>query len=333
MSFDPKKYLINLKGKEYLPVSARLIWFRQEHPDWSIVTTPVEINMEKNFAIFSATIMNAEGKIIATGTKMETIKDFGDFLEKAETGSVGRALAMCGFGTQFAPEFAEGNRLADAPMGPSARFAPRQNNMPNGGGNFNNRPGPMRPNAPMNGSGNGNNEPRPPMPMTAMEDERPFDRAATAPPAPRERPVERPAPPAPSPRPQNEVPQRATVSAPEDAPPAPKKVVRERVPEPDYTDPGGDDEPEGPDDLFTDDFPALVDAAPRPAAPVNLPPVQLGSDKPNPLANNPVCSSPGCTMKLTPGQMTLSMQKYGKPLCVLHQREAATGADRTANAL
>lgn len=336
MSFDPKKYIINLKGKEYLPVSARLIWFRQEHPDWSIITTPIEINMEKNFAIFSASIMNAEGKIIATGTKMETIKDFGDFLEKAETGSVGRALAMCGFGTQFAPEFSEGNRFADAPQGPSARFAPRPNGASNnGGGNFNNnnRPGPMRPNAPMNGNGNGNsmNEARPPMPMTPMEDERPFDNAAMAPPVHRERPIERSAPPMPSPRPQNEAPQRAAAPAPEAAP---NRVVRERVPEPDYTDPGGDDEPEGPDDLFADDFPAPMDAAPRPSAPVNLPPVQLGSDKPNPLANNPVCSSPGCTMKLTPGQMTLSMQKFGKPLCVLHQKDAAnTNSDRTANAL
>ncbi|MBC8136137.1 MAG: hypothetical protein H8F28_09650, partial [Fibrella sp.] len=187
MAFDPKKYIINLKGKEYLPVSARLIWFRQEHPDWSIITTPIEINMEKNFAIFSASIMNAEGKIIATGTKMETIKDFGDFLEKAETGSVGRALAMCGFGTQFAPEFSEGNRFADAPQGPSARFAPRQNGAPNGnnGANFNNRPGPIRPNTPMNGNGNGAGEPRPPMPLSPAEDERPFDEAAMAPPAPR----------------------------------------------------------------------------------------------------------------------------------------------------
>lgn len=334
MAFDPKRHLINLKGKEYLPVSARLIWFRQEHPDWSIITTPIEINMEKNYAIFSASIMNAEGKIIATGTKMETIKDFGDFLEKAETGSVGRALAMCGFGTQFAPEFSEGNRPADSPIGPSARFAPR----PNGGGNFNNRPGPMRPNAPMNGNGNGANEPRPPMPMSPVEDESPFDAAAMAPPAPRERPVERPVPQSPSPQHvQNEAPQRPAPSAPNGSAPnaaAPGGVVRERVKEPDYADPGGDDEPDGPDDLFADDFAAPRDAAPRPSAPMNLPPVPLGSDKPNPLANSPACSSTGCTMKLTQGQVTLSMQKFGRPLCGIHQREAASvGADRTANAL
>ena len=35
---------------------------------------------------------------------------------KAETGAVGRALAMCGYGTLQAPEFDEGERIADAPL-------------------------------------------------------------------------------------------------------------------------------------------------------------------------------------------------------------------------
>ena len=116
MAFDKQKHLIRVQGnREYLPVSARLIWFREEHPDWGIVTTPVEINLEKQYAIFSASIFNAEGKLMATATKMENVRGFPDYLEKAETGSVGRALAYCGFGTQFAPELEEGTRLADAP--------------------------------------------------------------------------------------------------------------------------------------------------------------------------------------------------------------------------
>ena len=324
MTFDPKKYMMNLKGKEYLPVSARLIWFRQDHPDWSIVTTPVEINLEKNFAIFSATIMNTDGKIIATGTKMETVKDFGDFLEKAETGSVGRALAMCGYGTQFAPELSEGARFADSPQG--ARFAPRPS-VPmngggnNGGGNFNNRPGATRP--PMNGNNGNDREPRPPMPMTAApeENERPFESAAMpALVAPRDRPQERiaPSPVPPSSPPQMQRPVQAVAP------------VRVREPEPDYSDPGGSDEPDSPDeDPFDDDEPPVRAAAPlpaRPAEPTNLPPVPLGGgDKPNPLGANPMCSAPGCSMRLTPGQVTLSTQKFGKPLCVLHQKDAAGG--------
>jgi len=118
MSFDPKRHVIRVQGnREYLPVSARLVWFRQEHPDWGIVTNPVEINMEKRYAIFSATIFNAEGKIMATATKMENVQGFADFLEKAETGAVGRALSYCGFGTIYDPDLIEGNRFADAPVG------------------------------------------------------------------------------------------------------------------------------------------------------------------------------------------------------------------------
>ncbi|HOM72230.1 MAG TPA: hypothetical protein PLP86_08290 [Armatimonadota bacterium] len=92
------------------------MWFREEHPDWAIITEPVAIDIEKGFAIFKATIQNAEGKPIGSGTKMETARGFGDFVEKAETGSIGRALAVCGYGTQFAPELDEGERIVDSPQ-------------------------------------------------------------------------------------------------------------------------------------------------------------------------------------------------------------------------
>jgi hypothetical protein len=42
--------------------------------------------------------------------------DFADYIEKIETGSVERELAMCGYGTLQAPEFDEGERLADSPV-------------------------------------------------------------------------------------------------------------------------------------------------------------------------------------------------------------------------
>jgi hypothetical protein len=138
MTFDVKKHLIRIQGnKEYLPVASRLVWFRQEHPDWGIETHPVEINIDKGYAIFQASVYNAEGKIMAKGTKMEffpkvvaepymrkdgsltekaTVVGFGDYLEKAETGAIGRALAICGFGTQFAPELEEGERIVDSPI-------------------------------------------------------------------------------------------------------------------------------------------------------------------------------------------------------------------------
>jgi hypothetical protein len=105
VEFDPSRHTIKVQGgKDYLPVSARLKWFREKHPDWGIVTTPVEINLEKQYAIFNATIFNADGKVMATATKMENVRGFGDYLEKAETGSVGRALSFCGFGTSLEDE-------------------------------------------------------------------------------------------------------------------------------------------------------------------------------------------------------------------------------------
>lgn len=116
MSFDPKRHLIKVQGnREYLPVAARVAWFRDINPDWGIVTTPVEINLTPDnnkpaYAIFQAHIFNAEGKLMATGTKMEDVRGFGDFLEKAETGSVGRALAMAGFGTANESMFEEGTK-------------------------------------------------------------------------------------------------------------------------------------------------------------------------------------------------------------------------------
>lgn len=112
--FNPNNYLIDIKGKKYLQVAHRLVWFREDHPDWCIETELIERG--DGWAIFKAYIKDNEGRLLATGTKVETKAGFPDFLEKAETGAIGRALAIAGYGTQFAPEFDEGERLADAPM-------------------------------------------------------------------------------------------------------------------------------------------------------------------------------------------------------------------------
>jgi hypothetical protein len=114
--FDPTRHLTKIQGKNYLEVKWRLVWIRSEHPDWSIETEPVEINTEKKYVIFRATVKDETGRVIATGTKAESKNGFADYLEKAETGAVGRALALCGYGTQFAPELNEAHRIVDAPV-------------------------------------------------------------------------------------------------------------------------------------------------------------------------------------------------------------------------
>ncbi len=129
--FDPNNFMLKLlKNKkvklsngqikwekvqtDYLPVAPRIAWFRREHPDLSIITKAV---LSANKAVvMKAIIKDATGRVIATARKKETEIGFPDYIEKAETGAVGRALAMCGYGTLQAPEFDEGERLADAPV-------------------------------------------------------------------------------------------------------------------------------------------------------------------------------------------------------------------------
>ena len=115
MAFDPNQHMMKLNGKDYLQVMWRLVWFREDHPDWCIEPTPLEYDAEH--AIFKATIYDETGAAKVTGHGSESKRDFGDFFEKAETKAVGRALAMLGYGTQFtATELDEGERIVDSPV-------------------------------------------------------------------------------------------------------------------------------------------------------------------------------------------------------------------------
>jgi hypothetical protein len=100
--FDPTPYLRQLRGRggggEYLDVKWRLLWLRKEHPDAEIVTELVQY--EPQLAIFKATVTIPTGGK-ATGYCSETANDFADFVEKAETKAIGRALNALGYGAQF----------------------------------------------------------------------------------------------------------------------------------------------------------------------------------------------------------------------------------------
>jgi hypothetical protein len=122
--FDPSKYLVNLNGRgEYLEVKWRLLWLRTEHPEAIIETELVRV--EERDAIFKARV-TIPGGGSASGWGSESAGDFRDFLEKAETKAIGRALAALGYGTQFCQdhEFGGGNivagngqmRIVDAPV-------------------------------------------------------------------------------------------------------------------------------------------------------------------------------------------------------------------------
>lgn len=141
--FNPREHLMQIPNKggkaDYLPVQWRLVWFREQCPDGVIETEMVLLDLDREteeegyawnqetrrsekimkraqgLAIFRATVRDGKGGI-ATGYKSEKAASFADFIEKAETGAIGRALAALGYGTQFAPELNEEHRIVDAPV-------------------------------------------------------------------------------------------------------------------------------------------------------------------------------------------------------------------------
>jgi hypothetical protein len=114
-------------GAKYLPARRRVQWMRQEpqpHPDWTIDTSLQRLDQgtfqSRNkivggYAVFEAQIKDRKGRIIATGHAAEYSENFFDFLEKAETSAVARALALAGYGTESALDLEEGF-IADSPF-------------------------------------------------------------------------------------------------------------------------------------------------------------------------------------------------------------------------
>jgi len=101
-NFEASKYLTKLGGRDYLEVKWRLLWLRTQHPD-AVVETEL-VKHGGGLALFRARVAIPNGGS-ATGWGSETADDFGDFIEKAETKALGRALAALGYGTQFCEDF------------------------------------------------------------------------------------------------------------------------------------------------------------------------------------------------------------------------------------
>lgn len=145
MSFNPNDHITKLpqgqdRTADYLEVKWRLVWFRLECPEGTIHTEIVTLDLDRDteetvkkwnpdtrkmepvtkhapgFCIFRASVTDGKGGS-ATATKSEKAASFPDFIEKCESGAVGRALAMLGYGTQFTgDELAEQHRIVDSPV-------------------------------------------------------------------------------------------------------------------------------------------------------------------------------------------------------------------------
>ena len=98
MPDEIKARMMKVTGKDYLPALVRIMWFRDDHPDWRIITEIVNNDDEK--ALVKASIYNSEGILVSTAHKTQSRKQFPmGYVEKAETGAVGRALAYVGYGS------------------------------------------------------------------------------------------------------------------------------------------------------------------------------------------------------------------------------------------
>lgn len=110
---------------EYLPVKERLVWFVSEQRQLmaaGLATTTycirphlVEHDAVNGHATFECTIRDVLGNE-ATDYGSESRADWGDYLEKASTKATGRALAALGYGTSFATELDEEERIVDSPV-------------------------------------------------------------------------------------------------------------------------------------------------------------------------------------------------------------------------
>lgn len=112
--FDPAQHVRKLStGGWYMDVKWRLIWLRRKHPAAVIETRQMSERIT-DLALFHTTITLPDGQGQADGWGSETPGDFRDYIEKAETKAIGRALAHLGFGT-FDAEPEPDGRIVDAP--------------------------------------------------------------------------------------------------------------------------------------------------------------------------------------------------------------------------
>ena len=107
--------VVKIHGREYKTVALRVAEFKEQHPEWSIVTELV--SADEDTVVMKALVLDQDQRIRGTGYAEEKraaskINKFSA-MENAETSAIGRALSACGFaGTEFASADEVANAIA-----------------------------------------------------------------------------------------------------------------------------------------------------------------------------------------------------------------------------
>ena len=105
---------IEVKGKSYAVVAARVQAFRELWPNGSIETEI--LNLDEGIVTMRSVVRDEEGRILATGLAQEkessSYINKTSFIENCETSAVGRALGMIGIGSD--EQMASAEEVANA---------------------------------------------------------------------------------------------------------------------------------------------------------------------------------------------------------------------------
>ncbi len=91
---------INIKGKEYVEVNERIIFFRKNYKNHALITEVID--KTDDTILIKATVLNEQGVALATGhaeeVKGSTFINKTSYVENCETSAIGRCLGCLGIG-------------------------------------------------------------------------------------------------------------------------------------------------------------------------------------------------------------------------------------------